>query len=424
MSLWRIFFGLVLLFETAGSNLVGWTKQVYIDPPRFTFNFMDFDWLQPLPGDGMYYYFWVMAVLAICITVGWRYRIAMSLFTIGWAGLYFMHKTSYNNHHYLMLLLCLMMVFTPGHSNLSYDAKQGRVQRRDHLPALYRWSYIVLLLIVYTYASVAKWYPDWTSGRVTELMFSHKSDIPVIGIIYTWPITSVLVAWGGILFDLLVIPFLLWKRTRVVTFWIAVVFHMFNSITFQIGTFPYMMIASMALFFPAPKVRKFFRQPEAKPDANYALPGQNFQRLATSIFVLFMTIQVLLPLRHHLIEGSVYWTEEGHKLSWRMMLRSKQGNIHFRIIDAQGKLISHSVREDLTPSQYRNMATHPDQIWQYCQFLKKTYGNDIEIYVLSWVSLNGRKFQQLIDPKVDMAKAQWHRYKHESWILPIDWSLQ
>ena len=60
-------------------------------------------------------------------------------------------------------------------------------------------------------------------------------------------------------------------------------------------------------------------------------------------------------------------------------------------------------------------------IWQYCQYLKKLFGDDIEIYVNAWVSLNNRPFRQIIDPTVDMAKAPWHVWGHEEWINPCNW---
>jgi len=63
------------------------------------------------------------------------------------------------------------------------------------------------------------------------------------------------------------------------------------------------------------------------------------------------------------------------------------------------------------------MCTHPDMIWQYCQFLKKEYGDDIEIYVNNEVSLNFRKSVPLIDLEYNMAIAEWHLFSHEEWIM-------
>jgi hypothetical protein len=67
------------------------------------------------------------------------------------------------------------------------------------------------------------------------------------------------------------------------------------------------------------------------------------------------------------------------------------------------------------------MCSHPDMIWQYAQFLKKIYGDDIRVYVKAYVSLNRRPMQQLMDPNVDLAHTKWHRFKHSKWILPFSW---
>lgn len=420
ITLWRILFGLVLVFECFGSNLVGWTNEVFISPPLFTFNFIGFDWLQPLPGNGMYLYFIAMGLMGVAITLGWRYRLFMPLFTIGWMGLYFMHKTSYNNHHYLMMLLCIMMCFTPGNVNLSLDAKQGRVVRRSTLPAIFKWQFLVLFIIVYTYASVAKWYPDWMDGTVSKLMFSTKTDMPVIGPIYEWRYTSIIVAWGGILYDLLVIPALLWKPTRKAAFIVSILFHIFNSITFQIGTFPYMMIGASVLFFPPETIRKVFRVKHKANEVESRQFSPKIQQRLTWLFIAFMSVQILLPLRLFAIPGNVFYTEEGHRLSWRMMLRIKYGTIGFRV-EKDGETIHHDAKSDMTKYQFQHMTTHPDIIWQYCQYLKKIYGQDAEIYVNAWVALNNRNHQQLIDPTYDMAKAKWHIFGHEEWILLCDW---
>ena len=60
-----------------------------------------------------------------------------------------------------------------------------------------------------------------------------------------------LFSYGGLLFDLAVVPLLLWKRTRLQAFLAAVVFHLCNALLFEfsIGVFPWMMIAATLMFF-------------------------------------------------------------------------------------------------------------------------------------------------------------------------------
>ena len=42
------------------------------------------------------------------------------------------------------------------------------------------------------------------------------------------------------------------------------------------------------------------------------------------VVFVFLIVQILVPLRLHLYEGDVKWTEYGHKFSWRMKLRTKR----------------------------------------------------------------------------------------------------
>src|SRR3990167_2441462 len=100
LILFRIFFGFLLAAETFGAILTGWVKRVLIDP-EFTFSHIGMEWLQPLPGYGMYLYFCLMGTTGILIMLGYKYRFSLGLFTILWSAVYFMQKSSYNNHYYL-----------------------------------------------------------------------------------------------------------------------------------------------------------------------------------------------------------------------------------------------------------------------------------------------------------------------------------
>jgi vitamin K-dependent gamma-carboxylase len=412
--LWRIVFGLIMFFETWGAIAVGWVKQVYIDPPLFTFNFIGFEFLQPLPGYGMYVWFGLLGIFSLGVIFGYRYRLSIALLTIGWLGVYLMHKTSYNNHHYLMSLLCLMMCVQPAGRALSLDVRQSRITPLSVCYNLYLQVFVWLFLIVFFYAAIAKIYPDWLQGTPLTQWLSYKRDT-VIGFLYQSDFQALLMSWGGIFFDLLVIPALLWKRTRTYAFWISVYFHVMNSITFQIGTFPFMMIGACVLFYPADKLRKWFRirnEYSTELDA----PNQLNTTLISVAFILFFAVQILLPLRHYTLPGNVFWTEEGHRLSWRMMLRSKTGTATFRILKTNGTQEIRDAKRDMTYKQYHTMTTHPDMIWQYCQFLKTQYTDKCEIYARVDVRLNFRTPKTIIDPTYNMSKAKWHLFQHEEWI--------
>jgi vitamin K-dependent gamma-carboxylase len=416
LYLWRMVYGFVMFFETAGAVAIGWVKEVYLDPPNFTFNFIGFDFLQPLPGYGMYYWFGAMAVCSLGVMLGYRYRLSAFFLALLWTGAYLMHKESYNNHHYLMFLLNWMLVFTPLHLGRSLDVKHKRVQEYAYLPTIFWLQYIGLFLIVFFYAALAKVYPDWLNALPLKIWLGAKSSwlnqlISLDGRAY-------LMAYGGVVFDFLVIPALLYKPTRWWAIGVSVIFHISNSITFQIGTFPYLMIGATVLFFSGEelvKLLKLKRQTVASTYQPLLSP-----KLMVFFFYGFMAYQVLIPLRHYGIPGNVYWTEEGHRLSWRMMLRAKQGTANFRLVLPDGDNQLRNPRGDMTEKQYRMMATRPDFIWQYCQWLKPQYPEGTAIYVSSSVRLNGRKPMPLIDGDYNMAKAKWHWLKHEEWITEFE----
>jgi vitamin K-dependent gamma-carboxylase len=426
LIVFRVVFGLLITLEAFGAIATGWVRQVLVEP-NFTFSFIGFEWLQPLPGDGMYYYFAVMGVFGIMLTIGYKYRLAAIAYTIMWAGVYFMQKSAYNNHYYLMLLLLGFMSVLPANRWFSLDAKLNPKIKDPSMP---RWCALVIILqvwIVYTYASVAKMYPDWLDASMAQVLMSGKAHYWLIGDILqqTWVHWSI--AYTGILFDLLIVPLLLWKRTRMLGFVISIFFHLFNSIVFQIGIFPYMSIA-FALFFFTPKTvqRRFLPKKEFYDKGEIIVPG--YKKVLVTLFSIYFIIQIALPLRHWFIEENVLWTEEGHRLSWRMMLRSKSGTVTVTVKDKiTGIKHNVNVYDELSPKQRRGLATKPDYMWQYAQRLKKRYaekGQDVAVYFDARVSVNRRPLTSFIDPERDLAAEKWNHFKHHDWILPTPEGLR
>ncbi len=417
----RIIFGLLICAESIGAIATGWVEETFV-APVFSFTFIGFEWLQPLLGSGMYFYYGTMGALAICVMIGFRYKLTLSLFSGMWTITYLMQKSHYNNHYYLLILLCFLMLLVPANGHTSIDAKR---KVGDESILCRRWGYWIFylqLFIVFTYASIAKMNPDWMAGIPIEIWFQHKSNYPIVGPLLQQSWMIPLVAYGGIVFDGLIIPALIWKKTRKYAFVVAIVFHLFNSAVFHIGIFPYLMIGISVLFFPPTKVRKvlFRRKPDLAP-ADRLNPGSVISKPLLILFSVFFLIQVLLPLRHHLFTGDASWNEEGHRMAWRMMLRTKSGKIKFIVKDRHSdekSVVSPS--SFLSPNQARKIAGQPDMIWQAAQYLKEIHTtgyHDPEIYVDAKISLNGRPYQQFIDSTVELSSQPWYHFKHSFWIL-------
>ena len=68
------------------------------------------------------------------------------------------------------------------------------------------------------------------------------------------------------------------------------------------------------------------------------------------------------------------------------------------------------------------MAGKPYMIWEFAQYLKKEHeamGLDVAVFVSAYASLNGRQYQELIDPEVDLASVSRPTWGHASWIRPL-----
>lgn len=420
LVVFRIFFGLLCFLESVGAIFTGWVNKTLIEP-QFTFNFLGFDWLQPLPGNGMYVYYGVMGVFGLCIMLGYKYRLSAFGFALLWAGTYFMQKTAYNNHYYLLFLLSFIMVILPANRYASLDVKLNPKLKSISMPNWCRWVFIVQLFIVYTYASIAKIYPDWLDTSVIKLLMQNKSNFPVVGQLLQNEGIHYFIAYSGILFDGLIIPLLLFKPTRKYAFFASIFFHLFNSFVFHIGIFPYLSLAFCLFFFEPETVRNIFLKKKKLYTQN-EIKIPSYKSVFKSVFIVYFVIQIILPIRHYFIQDDVLWTEEGHRLSWRMMLRAKSGNINFRVVDnATNNLIPIKLNEYLTKKQQRSLRTKPDFIWQFSQRLKKQFkseGKDVSIFATCYVSVNGKPSKRFIDPEIDLAKAEWNYFKHNTWILP------
>ncbi|WP_282041819.1 HTTM domain-containing protein [Winogradskyella flava] len=420
LIVFRIVFGLLCALESVGAIFTGWVRRVLIEP-EFTFSFIGFEWLQPLPGNWMYAYYAIMGFFGLLIMVGYKYRLSMFMFASMWTATYLMQKSSYNNHYYLLFILSYLMVFLPANRYASIDVKLNPSLKRISMPSWCKWVFVIQLFILYTYASIAKLYPDWLDTSVIELLMRNKANYPIIGETLQQKSVHYFIAYGGILFDGLIIPLLLFKPTRKYAFFASIFFHLFNSIVFQIGIFPYLSLAFSLFFFKPKTIRDLFLK--KKPFyVSHEIVIPKYSNVLVTLLCVYFIIHITLPLRHHFFKDDVLWTEEGHRLSWRMMLRAKSGRTTYQVIDeATNQQIPIQLDEYLTKKQQRGASTKPDVIWQFAQRLKEDFakkGKSVKVYVRSYVNVNGKRSKQLIDPEADLAKEEWHHFKHHDWILP------
>jgi hypothetical protein len=427
LAIFRITFGLLLFGSIVRFWSKGWIYDLYIKP-TFFFSFFGFEFVKPL-GEYTYLLFAVCALTALLVAMGFFYRISSVVLFLSFTYIELIDKTTYLNHYYFISMLCLMMIFLPAHVYLSIDAWRNTKIKAETIPQWTIDSVKLFVCMLYFFAGLAKINSDWLlEAQPLRIWLPAKNDLPIIGKLFNNVSTAYAFSWFGCLYDL-TIPFLLWNRsTKLFGYAAVVVFHVLTSLLFPIGMFPYIMIATATIFFSTPfhdRIAQFITRVFriAKQDSepvrtfNYS-PLAN--KLLISAFTLFFAIQLILPFRYALYPGELFWTEEGYRFSWRVMLMEKAGIAEFTVKDKNGKYAIVDNREFLTPLQEKQMSFQPDMILQYAQHLHREYekrGFDTpEVYVDSYVTVNGRLGRAMIHPSTNLALIP-ESFSHKDWIL-------
>jgi hypothetical protein len=436
--LFRVGFGAIMAWWAWDYLATGRVRYYYVQP-RFHFTYYPFDWVQPWPGIGMYVHFLALAVLSVAIAAGFCYRAACVLFAIGFAFVFLLDATNYQNHYYLIILLAGVLAIVPANRAVSVDAAWFPAIRGDGVPAWCLWLLRFHIALPYFFGGVAKLDSDWLSGIPLEQWLSPYSAWPVIGHWLTSHSTALAMAWGGMIFDLSVVPLLLWKPTRAVAYVLCVLFHLANSVLFPIHIFPFFMILATTIFFPPNWPRRLLGAPPLPSSSPQTREWYTLTPLAKAgVFLLasYVIFHIGWPLRHWLDGGNVNWTERGHYFSWRMMLRNKNGGVRFYVTDTEaGKTWNPNLRSILNEEQAGKFTKDPEMILQLAHFLADDYlqhtGRSVEVRALALSSLNGRKPQLFVDPEVDLAKQPLGFYRRgwvkqlteplrdEPWALPL-----
>lgn len=432
LVIFRVLFGFIMFVSVMRFIINGWVQSQYLDP-QFFFSYYGFEWIKPLGAAGTYALFIIMAVAALAVMVGAFYRFSATIFFLAFTYIELIDKTNYLNHYYFVSLVSLVMIFLPAHRRFSLDILRKPALRITQVPY---WCILVIqlqLALVYFYAGVAKLNYDWLIEALPLRMWlPPHGHLPVVGGLLEQVWVAYFFSWFGAIYDL-TIPFLLfYRKTRPYAYFAVVAFHVVTWLLFPIGMFPFIMILATLIFF-APDFHeriiaglkallsqlRMYKDVAVSGVRNFAAPRYN--HLLAGGFAVFLFIQVLMPWRFILYPGELFWTEQGYRFSWRVMLMEKAGYTIFKITDpATGQSWEAYAHDYLTPMQEKQMSTQPDMILQYAQFLEQEYIkkgiSDPEIRVDAYVTLNGKGSRLLIDPNVDLTREK-EGFHHKKWIL-------
>jgi len=432
LAFFRLAFGFMMLFSLIRFASNGWIESLYITP-EFHFTYYGFQWVKPL-GNYTYLLFLLCGLSCLFVAIGYKYRISIITFFLSFTYIELMDKTTYLNHYYFITVISFALLFLPANCYFSVDAYKNKKLTFQEIP---KWNVDIIKLllgIVYFYAGIAKINSDWLMKAMPlKIWLPNNSNLPIIGSLLNENWVHYAFSYTGMIYDLAIPFLLLFRKTRMFAFVLVVIFHILTRILFPIGVFPYIMIISTLVFFDSKfheKILEFFAKVikidfsifnnQLKKYTNFNLVT-NIKLIIISSFVVF---QLLFPFRYILYPNELFWTEEGFRFSWRVMLMEKAGYTQFIVVDSKTKeQIRVNNARFLTTFQEKQMSFQPDFILEYAHYLHQYYKrigfNNPEVYVESYVALNGRLSQKFIDPKINLAKEN-ESFEHKKWILPFN----
>jgi vitamin K-dependent gamma-carboxylase len=434
LVVFRIGFGLIMAWWCFDDLCSGRLHNLY-ELPRFHFTYFPFDFIRPWPGAGMTIHFMALLLLALCIAAGLLYVVASVLFALGFTWFFLLDRANYQNHYYLIAILSWTVALLPLHRGWSLDVLNGHTRRSPVLPSWMLGLVRFHIALPYVFGGIAKLDGDWFAGEPMRQVLASHADFPAIG---SWLVTESAVqffTWGGLVFDLGIVPLLLWRPTRLPAYFVAIVFHLSNAYLFNIHVFPWFMMLATTVFFDPAWPRKFLRLPasgslwrgEQLPTIRWAGLSRR-SRVGLGLLAIYCAFHIVWPLRHFAYGSDPAWTERGHFFSWRMMLRVKDSGIRYYVVDkASGRSGTPDIYQFINEEQSQKFARDPEMILQFGHFLAQQYrlqtGRDAAVHALALTSLNGRKPQLLVDPNVDLA-AEPLGLHARPWIVPLAEALQ
>lgn len=379
LAVFRICLGLVLAYDAIDflwpreeiGNYI--TYQFSPATNAWLFPYAGFEWVHPLPEPWFTGVFVVYGLAAVAMAIGLFTRGASAIVFLAYSYIFLLEASRYNNHYYLAVLITGMMVFAPCARCLSVDRLLRRSSPATNAEETIPYWPIFLLrfqwLMVYAYGAVTKMSIPWlihaqpihtwlNEPRIVSIVgrYSPTSFYPEVLAIVRSPQMAYFLSWSGMLFDLLIVPLLLIRRTRLLAVVLCLGFHATNHwlLFDNIGWFPVMAMAGITIFlepdWPRRVVQWLVRPTVRRPDwgwftaglicippvgtllgwklAPSPQPDQARARplawLPFTLICAYAIVQLVVPLRHFFIPGNVDWTAEGARFSWRMKAGQKQ----------------------------------------------------------------------------------------------------
>ena len=417
LAFFRMGFGFMLVFAVLRFWANGWIESLYLEP-AFHFSYYGFSWVTVPPAWATYGLFFVCGLSAFSLAMGYRSRLSALLLFLSFTYIELLDKTTYLNHYYFVSLIAFLLIWLPAGRYFSIDALRCEGWGKQYVPRYTIGALRLMVGIVYCYAGLAKLNSDWLiEAMPLKIWLMAKSELPLIGDLLQQEWVHYAFSWAGAVFDLFIPFLLLFGPTRIWAYLAVIVFHVLTRVLFPIGIFPFVMILAAAVYFPAATHRKWlsrisrlFSRPQWLTSNDRIWEPLRPKLLSIGLGVFFM-VQLMFPFRYLLKPGELFWHEDGYRFSWRVMLMEKAGYANFKVVDpATGRRFYVDNTDFLTTFQEKQMSTQTDFIVEYAHYLDEHFQQqgiaDPEIYVESYVALNGRLSRPYVNPDIDLTKVE------------------
>ncbi|XP_021230711.1 vitamin K-dependent gamma-carboxylase, partial [Numida meleagris] len=440
LGAFRAAFGLLMALDVPQERGLARLDQRYLDGLQVC-RFPLLPALHPLPLDWMYLVYAVMMLGALGVMCGCCYRLSALSFLVPYWYVLLLDKASWNNHSYLYGLLAFQLALLGADRYGSIDGLFRPQKRNAHVPL---WNYTLLraqIFIVYFIAGLKKLDADWVGGYSMGSLARHWLFSPFRLVLSEEMTSRLVVHGGGLALDLSAGFLLFFDATRPLGLVLVTYFHAMNSQLFSIGMFSYTMLASSGLFCDPSWPRRLCARcprwvrgvlpstepPRHSPDCHYGGRGDARrptlqQQLAAAFTLLYVLEQLFLPYSHFITQGYNSWTNGLYGYSWDMMVHSRFHQ-HVKITYRDGLTGEVGYLKPGVFTQTRRWKDHADMLKQYSLCLSRILPqynvSQPQIYFDIWVSINDRFQQRLVDPRVDLVRAEWSPWHPTPWVLPL-----
>lgn len=424
VGLFRLVFGALLVYLSFGIFHTEYIKANFaaaIIP--FPFRLFEIFNLPPLAPHLASLPFLFMGLSSIGIMTGLCFRLSSVTFLLNFLYVFLMDKSFYNDYFYLVLLLTFLLTLTDAHKWPAVNGLRIKKVADPHVPF---WQIFILraqFVIVYFFSGVAKLDYDWLfraqpMQRILDDKFLFGFPLDQIWIAYA-------LNWAGLLLDLAMAVLLALGKFRTAAFGMVVFFNLINHWLFSgdIGIFPFIMIAGLILFLEPGEPRRWFNKKEvpSAPPRAYKIP---YQKAVLTFIIIYLALQILVPLRRFLYPGNPSWSFEGARFSWRLKMNAKKVNLKVLVTDpATERTFEVNHLGLLTPNQ-QWLDNIPDMILQYVKYIEKEMKEERGIqnpviHVAAEASFNDRPTQAYIDKTMNFTGLKYPLFSHADWIIPL-----